>query len=157
MCEISEIKSMKERLDSYRNLNIEIDNCVNRLDRLEEKIYNISPSMHGESGSGKGSSSSNSKIQHIIESKEQLTEKMNSLIRYRTAESKAIEEIIEKLKNPDEKLIIYLRYFDNEKWSTISEIMFGSEEDFIHNDNYMKKIFRIHSRALANMGVIGSK
>lgn len=149
-----EFKTMKQRLIDYKELNADIDNCIDRLERLEERMYNISPKLLGDAPSG-GSSPGSNKVLNLIEKKEMLESKIDSLIKKRDVERKKLEDLVELLKKPNEKMVIYLRYFDDEEWDTIIEMMFGDRKNFYcDRDNYKQKTFRLHSSAIANMSMI---
>ena len=60
-------------------------------------------------------------------------------------------------RNPDDKLVIQLRYFDRLGWPEVAETLFGSREDFDDKyDSYMRRTLRIHGTALVELAEINS-
>lgn len=151
--EVDEMKKMKQRLIEYKELNADIENSIERLERLEEKMYSISPQMFSDIP--RGSVSSNNKFLNLIEKKDELERKIRTLIEKRDTESMLLEKIVDSLKKSNEKAVIYLRYFDDEEWEKIIEMLFGDCKNFERNyDCYRQKVFRLHSSAIANMSQI---
>lgn len=143
-------EAMKTRLLEYRDLNREIENQIERLERLEEKMY--SPSSPNLSGMPKAPSSVRDKFTDDIVRKDELEKKIRKLISLRDRERKAIEGLAGRLRNPDERAVICMRYIDSEEWDDIIAMLFGvSKESDDDYDNYKQRIFRLHSSAISKM------
>lgn len=144
------VDAMKTRLLEYRDLNREIENQIERLERLEVKMY--SPSSPNLSGMPKTPSSVRDKFIDNIARKDELEAKIRKLISLRDSERKAIESLAGKLRKPDERAVICMRYIDSEEWDDIITMLFGvtkdSDDDY---DNYKQRVFRLHSSAILKM------
>ena len=101
------VEIMKTRLQEYRNLNREIENQIERLERLEIKMY--SPSSPNLSGMPKAPSGVKDKFADNIARKDELETKIRTLISQRDKERKEIENLTGKLRNPDERAVICMR------------------------------------------------
>lgn len=147
------VEDMKIRLREYRNLNREIENQIGRLERLEEKMY--SPSSPNLSGMPKAPSGVRDKFADSVARKIELEKKIRILISQRDDERKAIEVLTSRLRNPDERAVICMRYIDSEEWDDIIEMLFGvSKEVDDDYDNYKQRIFRLHISAISKMAEI---
>lgn len=141
---------MKTRLQEYRNLNREIENQIERLERLETKMY--SPSSPNLSGMPKAPSGVKDKFADNIARKNELESKVRRLISQRDIERKKIENLTGKLRNPDERAVICMRYIDSEEWDDIIAMLFGVSKDLDDDyDNYKQRAFRLHSSAILKM------
>ena len=89
------------------------------------------------------------------ERKDEIREKIRRKEAEEKAERCAIESMTESMADPDERLIIQLKYIDLADWPDISFALFGSCEDY--NDRmeaYQRRTYRIHGRALLNLARI---
>lgn len=146
-------EAMKRRLVEYRDMNREIENQIERLERLEEKMY--SPSSPNLSGMPKAPSSVRDNFVDDIARKDELEKKIRKLISLRDSERKAIEGLTGKLRNPDERAVVCMRYIDSEEWDDIIAMLFGvSKESDDDYDNYKQRMFRLHRSAMSKMAQI---
>lgn len=144
---------MKTRLKEYKSLNRDIDNNIERLERIESKMYSAaSPNL---SGMPKAQVSSTDRFANLIARKDELKSEIEGLMVERDKEKKDIEIIVKALKNPDERAVINMRYFDSATWGEITEMLFGVMPDFEENiDNYKQRVFRLHSSAILKMSKV---
>lgn len=147
------VDAMRERLRDYRSLNKEIDNEIERLERMEMRITGVgSPVL---SDMPKSPSTVYDRMADNVAQKIDLEEEIKELIEQRDSERKAIASLVRKLKKVNERAVIRMRYLDNEDWEDIQMMIFGCEEDFDEKyDNYKQRMFRLHSAAIANMALI---
>lgn len=125
----------------------EIDNQIERLERME--VIMASPSGPNLSGMPRSSGNTSDRVAMQVARKMELEETIREAIEKEQQEREAIEQMIQRIKKPDERAVIRLRYFDRAGWPEICEILFAEAEDFTENtDNYMRKTFRIHGTAL---------
>lgn len=148
-----DIQEMKNKLILYRKLNRKIDNNIERLERLESKMYSASSS--NLSGMPKSGGSPIDKFCIYAERHCELETKIKDEIKARDFLKKYFEGLLEKLKNPDEIAIIEMRYLDCEEWFDIIDMLFGSKKDFDDSyDNYKQRAFRLHNNAISNMALV---
>lgn len=63
-----------------------------------------------------------------------------------------INQVIERLEDPDEKMILKMRYFHCMEWFDIRDVMYSKRKDYHENlDKYKDKTFRIHGAAIKHL------
>ncbi|MGI1659405.1 MAG: hypothetical protein ACRKFN_10535 [Desulfitobacterium sp.] len=140
----------KERLQDYANLIREIDNQIERLELMEEKMTApASPKLDGMPRSG---SSTFDRMTLELAKKEELEKGIKRLIQKERDEAADIQEATKLLKKADERQVILLRYIDGLQWPEICEALYGQEKDYEERaEALMRKTFRVHGFALKNM------
>ena len=59
---------------------------------------------------------------------------------------------MKRLRNPDEKAVIRMRYFDRASWPEVRDMLFGHKPDFDEKEEtYLRRTHRVHESALVNM------
>ena len=128
----------KEYLNQTYRLNERINSNLRQLEALEERATSITvrlnPKVQGGTLNG-----TEQLIYNILELKERIKAETSEYIR--TLEE--IRQTISALKDPDESLLLTLRYIEFMKWEDIAETMNFSET----------QIFRIFKRALKKITV----
>ena len=128
----------KEYLNQTYRLNERINSNLRQLEALEERATSITvrlnPKVQGGTLNG-----TEQLIYNILELKERIKAETSEYIR--TLEE--IRQTISALKDPDESLLLTLRYIEFMKWEDIAEKMNFSET----------QIFRIFKRALKKITV----
>lgn len=152
------VTEIKERLRRYSEMQRDIDNQIERLERMEAAME--APASPQLTGMPRGGSGTPDRIGRMVERREQLQAEVTAAIEREREEHGALEELIRELRDPDERAVLRARYFDRMGWGEIAEMLFSAEDDYeVEFDKYQKRIFRIHGNALFNMGrgVKGSK
>lgn len=142
-----ETDEIKQRLESYATLQRKIDNLIERLENLTATMGSPStPNLTGlPSGGGEGAS----KIERQVARKDELEEKIRRMIKEERQLRGELEQLIEKLKNPDEQTVIEMRYIDRAKWWTVCAALYSTEPDYEEKaDKYLKRTFKLHGSAL---------
>lgn len=142
-----ETDEIKQRLESYATLQRKIDNQIERLENLIATMGSSStPNLTGlPSGGGDGTS----KIERQVARKDELEEKIRRMIKEERQLRGELEQLIEKLKNPDEQTVIEMRYIDRAKWWTVCAALYSTEPDYEEKaDKYLKRTFKLHGSAL---------
>lgn len=128
----------------------EIDNQIERLERME--LTMTSASSSNLSGMPKSPGVKTDRTAMIIIRKMELETTIKEAIEAERQERAEIETMLMRVKKPDERAVIRLRYFDRAGWPEICEILFGESDDFEDNmENYMRRTFRIHGTALISL------
>lgn len=149
----TQTEEIKERLADYTAMLRHIDNQIERLERLEATIG--SPSTPNLSGMPSGGGDGTSKIERQVVRKLELEENIKAAIQRERAEYKELAAMVEQMKNPDERLVIEMRYFDREDWPNICEALFADKKDFEEKvDNYRRRTYLVHGSALLSLSYI---
>lgn len=145
--------AVKYRLIEYRERERDIENQLERLNRIEMKLKSIgSPVM---SDMPKSPNASQDRIADMIAQKIDLESEIRMTVAEQKQERDAIGLILKKLKYSDERAVIRMRYFDGASWNDVSDMLFGGKEDFLgKEDTYLRRTHKIHASALINMAII---
>ena len=140
----------QDRLQRYANLLQEIDNQIERLEIMEEKLG--SPASSNLTGMPKSGSSCFDRMAMAIAKKDELEQRIKRLIQKERQEAKEIEETVELLEDMNEKDVILMRYVDGLQWTEICDALFRKEKDYNKRiDTFMRKTFKIHTKALKKL------
>lgn len=150
----NDIKNVKSWLVGYKELEKDIDNQIERLERLESRMYSVGSPTMDDIGGGHGSSDKD-KMTILVYRKEKLKSKIMQMIDEQEKEHDAIEQCLGKLKNPDERAVIEMRYIDGEAWWDVSEMLFGSKKDYEERkESYLRRTTKLHGKALYSMSIV---
>lgn len=148
-----DVTAVKERLDQYREKERDIDNQIERLERLVSKMTGAGSKVITDMP--RAPSVSTDRMAEFVEQKEELESSIRQAVEEQSCERSEIEDILKLLRHSDERAVIRIRYFDRESWNTVSEMMFGSKNDFHgKEDTYLRRVHKIHGSALFNMARI---
>lgn len=147
------VYDIKERLGEYTRLLREIDNQYERLDRMEMTM--ASPPGPDLTGMPRGSGTPSDRTGMMVERKMELEEQIDRLKAEEKQERNAIEGLILKLSDPDERAVIRLRYFDRADWESTCGVLFGDRRDYVDRlDSYQNRTYKAHGRALLRLAEI---
>lgn len=150
MNEQPKTKRIKEKLWEYTSLLREIDNQQERLDRMI--VTYGQPPGPDLSGMPRPQGGASDRVSVAVMRKMELEEKIKETVAKERRENRAIEAMIDKLADPDERAVIRLRYFDRASWDEVTSALFGGMADYIDRlDTYQRRTYRIHGRALLNL------
>ncbi len=145
-----DVQGVKKWLSEYRETEHEIDNQIERLERLEAKMYGVgSPQL---SDMPKAPGITGDRISGLIAQKEELEAEIRKTISEHSAMKDRIESLCKQLRKSDQRAVIRMRYLDGEKWVDITEMLFRNKEDYMErSDAYLRTVGNIHGRALLNI------
>lgn len=149
----AKFEAMRKRLSAYRTLNEEIDNEIERLDRMQMKATSVgSPVI---SDMPKSPSSVYDRMADTVARIVDLENEIRQLVYERDEERKAIEALVRNLGKAGERAIIRSRYLDLEDWEDVQFLLFGNKSDFDSRyDDYKQRMFRWHRAAIENLANI---
>lgn len=128
----------KEYLNKAYRLKDKIKSNIRQLEALEERATSVksslSPKVQGGTLNG-----AEQMIFNILDLKERIN--TETIEHMKTLEE--IRQTIANMKDPDESLLLTLRFVEFMKWEEVAEIMSFS----------MSQVFRIYKRALNNFTV----
>ncbi len=145
--------TIKCRLIEYRERERDIENQLERLDRIEMRLKSIgSPVL---SDMPKSPSASQDRMADMIAQKIDLEKEIKKEVAEQKRERESIGLLLEKLRHADERAVIRMRYIDGASWNDIVDMLFGGKEDFLDKeDTYLRRTHKIHGSALTNMAKI---
>ena len=147
------VNDIKERLGEYTRLLREIDNQYERLDRMEMTM--ASPPGPDLTGMPRGSGTPSDRTGLMVERKMELEEQIKETIAEEQKERASIEAMIQRVKHPDERAVLRLRYFDRADWDGICAVLFSDRQDYLERiDSYQNRTYKVHGRALLRMAEI---
>ena len=141
------VQGTKERLASYLSLKFEIENQLERLERLKnaEKIPAISQ------GDGSQSCGPTDRMANAIIRRMEYEEKILPQIEASRKKMQLIEDAINNVGDPLEREVLRLRYMDGEfcrqmPWREVALSLFGDNVE-----RHIIAAYRLHSRALVSI------
>ena len=147
------VNDIKERLGKYPRLLREIDNQYERLGRME--ISMAAPPGPDMTGMPRGSGTPTDRTGMMVLRKMELEEQIKETIAEEQKERASIEAMIQRVKHPDERAVLRLRYFDRADWDGICAVLFSDRQDYLERiDSYQNRTYKAHGRALLRMAEI---
>ena len=139
----------KEYLQRIVSLSIRIRNLQQRLDRNDASSVGLVPEYGKETVShSRKTDSMESVILSYVTFKNELDRKRMELNRIQGE----CEKLIEKVPEPDERLILKLRYIKMCKWKEITDIMCLSRRMVLYKHGYAMRSFEaVNSEYLSRM------
>lgn len=145
-----DIEAVKKWLKDYRENELDIENQIERLERLKAKIYGAGSSQLSDMP--KSRSVAGDRLTIMLAQKEELIEDIKDRMAERDEQKEKIESVCKKLRKADQRAVIRMRYLDGEKWMEITKMLFRSREDFEDKEEaYLRTVGNIHGRALKNI------
>jgi hypothetical protein len=148
-----DVSLLKTRLYGFREKERDIENQIERLDRLVTKMSTVGVSSLTDMPKSAGNVSD--KIGIMVSLKQELEDNIIKEVEEQREERRKIESILDELHHSDEKAVIRMRYFDRASWNEIIYMMFGDRTDFNEKeDSYLRRVHKIHGAALQHMAKI---
>lgn len=144
---------IKDRLAAYTAMLRDIDNQLERLDRMEMTM--ASPPGPDLTGMPRGSGTPTDRTGMMVLRKMELEEQIEERLAEEREERAALEAMIRQVENPDERAVLRLRYFDRADWDGICAVLFSARQDYLERiDSYQNRTYKAHGRALLRMAEI---
>lgn len=145
-----DVDAVRERLNQYLSTEQDIDNQIERLERLDSKMKGVSAQVL--TGMPRSPSASNDRMAIMLGQKEDLEQSIKEAVSQQSQERNEIEEILTHIDKPDERAVIRMRYLDRTEWKEVLDMMFGGRPDFLEKEEtYERRMYRVHSSAILNM------
>lgn len=147
-----DVETLKFRLKNYCEIERDIDNQIERYERLEMKMKSIGSPAFDDMP--KSPSPSHDRMLSMLIQKERLEKEIKASVKKRDDERDFIERLINNLHKADERAVIRMRYIDLASWNEVTDMMFGGKVDYIgKEDTYLRRTHKIHGAALLNMTI----
>ena len=144
---------IKARLRRYPAILRDIENQYERLNWLET-AEGIMPKPN-LSGMPRPQGGISNPTATAAERRKEIMEKIDRKKAQAKAERMAIENMSDLIENPDERLVIQLKYIDFAEWPSINFALFGNMPDYLEKvEAYQRRTYRIHGRALITLARI---
>ena len=142
------VDEIKKRLSNYSAIRVELDNLEDRLERLksEETLPPMRPSNGSKPTGGTGDRQERSVIRRM-----EFEERHGAEIEAKRSELHDIENLINAVPDPMERMVLRIRYTDSETakpmpWRDVAMVIYKDD-----SDAKMLAIYRLHGRALRNI------
>lgn len=147
MCRPS-IEEIKKRLSNYSAIRMELGNLEDRLERLksEETLPPMRPNSGSKSTGGTGDRQERSILRRM-----EYEELHGPEIEAKRNELRYIEESINAVPDPMERMVLRIRYTGSETakpmpWRAVAMTIYKDD-----SDSKLLAIYRLHTRALKNL------
>ena len=142
-------KMLLEYRDGERELECENERLIN----IDLKLYSLGSPAYTDMP--KNPSPSNDMVAVLVERKMKLERKMEKLVFSQKEKRERYESYIDRLSTADQRAVLRMHYLDGIKWETVSEGMYGTNEDFDDKrDAYMSRLMKLNKYSLQQMAVI---
>lgn len=144
------VPAVKDWLMEYREKERDIDNQIERLERLISKMTGVGAQVITDMPRAPGGAGD--RTGELVAQKEELETSIRESVAAQSVKRKLVESILANLRHPDERAVIRMRYIDSESWGTVVELMFGNRDDYDgKEDSYLRRVHKVHGAALQNM------
>lgn len=147
MCRTS-VDEIKKRLSNYCAIRVELENMVERLERLksEETLPPMRPGNGSKPTGGTGDRQERAVIRRM-----EYEERHAAAIAAKQDELHNIERLINAIVDPMERMVLRIRYTESENakpmpWRAVAMTIYKDD-----SDSKMLAIYRLHGRALKNL------
>ena len=142
------IDDIKKRLSQYSAIRVELDNLEERLERLksEETLPAMRPSNGSKPTGGTGDRQERSIIRRM-----EYEERHGPEIDAKRYELRYIEDSINTVADPMERMVLRIRYTESENakpmpWRAVAMAIYKDD-----SDSKMLAIYRLHGKALSSL------
>ena len=138
----------KDRLCSYVSLKLEIENRLERLQRLKNEAEMPAAKLDDESKHTQGAGD---RMERAIIRYMEYEDKIRPYLAQADAELKYIDDAIDSINDPLEREVLRLRYTDGEygrlmPWKEVSLKIFGDDDD-----KHILATYRLHGKAIQDI------
>jgi len=145
-----DVCAVKDRLVRYMENEREIDNQIERLEHLNARMIGLGAQVLTDMP--KAPSAADDRLASLLSQKDELEALIRGSVSEVSRERNELESILQHIRNPDERAVIRMRYFDRSSWLGVRDMLFGNRPDFEgKEDTYLRRAHRVHDTALLNM------
>lgn len=145
-----DVEAVKARLYAYREMAREIENQIERLERINTKLIGVG--AQSITDMPKSPSPTDDRTVELLQQKTELEEEIREVIERRKTERSFFESVIKNLRRSDERAVIRVRYIDNASWDEVVDVLFGGKEDLLEKEDiYLRRVYKLHGQALLSM------
>lgn len=142
--------AIKERLQNYSDMVREFENQNERYVRLVTTME--SPKVQSFDAMPGGGTAAGDRMTVNIARKIELEKSLEGDEKAIKEERAQLERLIRKVKKPDERAVIRMKYFDGMGWTSIADALFRKMPDFNKAARlYLDKAYKLHGTALLSL------
>ena len=142
--------AIKERLQNYSDMVREFENQNERYVRLVTAME--SPKVQSFDTMPGGGTAAGDRMTVNIARKIELEKSLEGDEKAIKEERAQLERLIRKVKKPDERAVIRMKYFDGMGWTDIADALFRKIPDFNKAARlYLDKAYKLHGTALLSL------
>lgn len=144
--------SIRSQLEAYRNDCRELELQLLRLDQKRQEVGDVkSPTLEAMPASVANSDPNARKALELMK----LEERIGNLEAHLEAEHDDLERLIRRMKNPEQRMVLRMRYFDGMEWDDINFAYYGDRVDYLTEEkNYKHQLYDIHTRAITSLASV---
>lgn len=144
--------SVRARLEAYRNICREYDLQILRYEQKRQEIGDIkSPTFEALPSVTVSSDPNARKVVELM----RLEERIVYLKEWIGEEHDALEKAIQRVRNPEQRMVLRMRYFDDMDWSDITFAYYGDRVDYVtEEDSYRHRLYDIHTKAITSLASV---
>ena len=147
-----DVQAVKERLIAYREMEREIENQSELLERLVTRLEGIGAQEITDMP--KAPSPSNDRMSDLISKKIELENLIGEDLAFQRSERHYFEKILKSFKLADERAIIRMRYFMRMSWEEVNYSIFGGSKDYVDKEeSYRRRTMKLHENALLHIAM----
>lgn len=145
--------SAKDWLKRYQNLIVNINNLIERADMLRTKAS--SPRSPNLSGMPRDSQWNGDKLSNMIGTYIDLEAEANEKIIKSKKLYKEIDAFIRRIRKPDRKAVLQMKYLDGFSWLDIQDVLFGNKQDYLDKEeSYQRRAFKLHQDGVRELAAL---
>ena len=153
MRDTEQLDAIKKRLGQYLSLRTEIEIRLERLERLKNE--EILPGRRDDDGS-QHTAPAGDRLERAVIRRMEYEARVMPEIEARRREMRVIEDAINALDDPMERLVLQLRYTEGDNcrpmpWREIASRIFGG-----YSNSCLLATYRLHGRAIENIEIPGT-
>ena len=142
--------AMRKRLEAYVDTRNELEMQALRLDQKRQQVGDIKSPKYEPTAAA--SSTPGNPVARDVIALERLEERVAELTAQERSEHEALELIISRVTNAQQRALLRMRYFDLMEWPDIAFSFYGDSIDYITEEReYVTKCYRLHTRAVSSM------
>lgn len=145
----AQAKEVKNWLQAYRSMIKQIDEKIDKIRMMRERMMSVSAQKLTDMP--KGGSSGDPMTDYVIRL-ENLELSLKHDVEIQVQCKKVIIDLTEELSKPEERKIIELRYLYGLEWSDVMDMLYRGDDKYAQKlDTYRRRMYRVHEEALEKM------
>ena len=147
-----DVQAIKKWLEEYRDIEREIENKSEALERLTTKLIGIGAQEITDMP--RSPSPPLDRVTDLLNRKIELEIEIGEDIAAHAQQRKDILTRLKALPSADERAVIRFRYLMCLSWNDVADALFGGSADYLDKeDSYLRRVTNLHGKALLDLAV----